>query len=152
VVDLGSLEEHPSNALPGSSTAWSRLLPASRALLFARAQGGFVERLQEGTWLGHVAEHVAPAAAAGARHDMRRGKTRGTGQRGQYNVIYGSSDERVGSARRRLAVASRQPPRRGRPGVRLPGELESFLLGAERTAFGPSTQAILDEAVSRDIP
>ena len=60
----------------------------------AGSRGGFIERLREGTWLGHVAEHVAPQLQQEAGHDLRRGKTRGVkGQPGRYNVIYGYQDE-----------------------------------------------------------
>ena len=84
---------------------------------------------------------------------MRRGKTRGTGVRGQYNVIYGYVDEQVGLAAGHARRPAGQPPRAAptRSSTSTPS-WSAFLLQAERTAFGPSTQAILDEAVSRDIP
>ncbi len=68
-------------------------------------RGGFVERLNEGTWLGHVAEHCALALQQVVGHDIRRGKTRQVkGRKGVYNVIYGYVDEQVGLAAGRLAV------------------------------------------------
>jgi cyanophycin synthetase len=115
-------------------------------------RGGFLERLKEGTWLGHVAEHTALQLQQEAGHDIRRGKTRGTGVRGQYNVIYGYVDEQVGLAAGQLAVRLVNHLVRPDPEFEFTAELERFLVQAERTAFGPSTQAILDEAVSRDIP
>ena len=67
--------------------------------------GGFLERMHEGTWLGHVAEHVALQLQQEAGHDLRRGKTRQVkGRRGVYNVVYAYSDERVGLAAGQLAV------------------------------------------------
>src|SRR5204862_1131415 len=80
------------------------------------------------------------------------GKTRGTGVRGQYNAIYGYVDEQVGLAAGALAVRLVNHLVRADPEFDFDAELERFLLRAQRTAFGPSTQAILDEAVSRDIP
>ena len=86
-------------------------------------------------------------------HDIRRGKTRQVkGRTGVYNVIYGYADEQVGLAAGRLAVRLVNHLVQADPEFDWDAELESFILRAERTAFGPSTQAILDEAVSRDIP
>ena len=61
--------------------------------------------MREGTWLGHVAEHVALQLQQEAGHDQRRGKTRQVkGSPGVYNVIYGYTNEEVGLAAGRLAV------------------------------------------------
>ena len=77
---------------------------------------------------------------------------RSRASRGRYNVIYGYVDEQVGLAAGRLAVRLVNHLVQADPEFDLDAELEAFILRAERTAFGPSTQAILDEAVSRDIP
>jgi cyanophycin synthetase len=153
VVDLGSLEDFPTDALPGFNDELLRLLPGlvDHTCGVGR-RGGFVERLREGTWLGHVAEHVALQLQREAGGEQRRGKTRGAGQRGQYNVIYGYSDDRVGVAAGRLAVRLVNHLVAPEPGFDFDAELEGFILEAERTAFGPSTQAIIDEAAARDIP
>ncbi|MGZ4591925.1 MAG: cyanophycin synthetase family protein [Actinomycetes bacterium] len=99
VVDLGSLEDHPSNTIPGFVDGLVEALPNIVRHTCSRGhRGGFLERLKEGTWLGHVAEHTALQLQQEAGHDIRRGKTRGTGTRGQYNVIYGYVDERARSA------------------------------------------------------
>jgi cyanophycin synthetase len=153
VVDLGSLEEYPTDTLPGFTDRLLELLPGlDRHTCSRGVRGGFVQRLREGTWLGHVAEHIALQLQQEAGHDLRRGKTRQVkGHRGRYNVIYGFSDERVGIAAGRLAVRLVndlvQPD-----GLDFTAELDAFLSMSERTAFGPSTSAILEEAVSRDIP
>ncbi|MEP6817408.1 MAG: cyanophycin synthetase, partial [Marmoricola sp.] len=154
VVDLGSLEDHPTNLLPGFTDELLRLLPGLREHSCSRGRrGGFVERLNEGTWLGHVTEHVALALQQAVGHDIRRGKTRQVkGEHGRYNIIFGYVDEQVGLAAARLAVRLVNDLVQHDQDFDFEGELESFILRAERTAFGPSTQAILDEAVSRDIP
>ena len=109
--------------------------------------------MHEGTWLGHVAEHVALQLQQSVGHDMRRGKTRQVkGQRGRYNVIYAYSDEGVGLAAGELAVKLVNDLVEHDPEFDFDAELERFIVRGERTAFGPSTQAIVDEAVSRDIP
>lgn len=154
VVDLGSLEDFPSNTLPGFTDNLVELLPGIAEHSCSRGRrGGFVERLREGTWLGHVAEHVALALQQAVGHDIRRGKTRQVrGVRGHYNVIFSYHDEQVGLGAARLAVRLVNHLVQPDPEFDFEQELESFILRAERTAFGPSTQAILDEAVSRDIP
>ena len=154
VVDLGSLEDFPTNLLPGFTDTLLGLLPGLRQHSCSRGRrGGFVERLTEGTWLGHVTEHVALQLQQEVGHDLRRGKTRQIeGVRGRYNVIFGYADEQVGLAAAKLAVRLVNHLVRPDPEMDFATELENFIVRAERTAFGPSTQAILDEAVSRDIP
>lgn len=154
LVDLGSLEDHPTDAIPGFVDGLMAMLPGLSDHSCSRGRkGGFVERLREGTWLGHVTEHVALQLQQEAGFDIRRGKTRQVpGQPGRYNVIFGFGDERVGLAAAKLAVRLVNHLVRTDPQLDFSAEIEAFLLSAERTAFGPSTQAILDEAVSRDIP
>jgi cyanophycin synthetase len=154
VVDLGILEEFPTNTIPGFSERLLGYLPGVREHSCSRGRrGGFAERLKEGTWLGHVAEHVALQLQQEVGHDMRRGKTRQVpGEHGRYNVIYEYTDENVAIAAGRLAVRLLNHVVEADPEFDFPDELERYIVRAERIAFGPSTQAVLDEAVSRDIP
>jgi cyanophycin synthetase len=153
LVDLGSLEDWPTDKLPGFADSLLERLPGIHAHTCSLGHpGGFVERLKEGTWLGHVAEHVALQLQRETGAETRRGKTRSAKQRGQYHVIYGYHDENVGLAAGRLAVRIVNDLVERDPDFDFDAELEAFLLMAERTAFGPSTQAILDEAALRDIP
>ena len=154
VVDLGVLEKYPTNTLPGFTDHLVAMLPGLREHSCSRGKrGGFVERLHEGTWLGHVAEHCALALQQVVGHDVRRGKTRQVkGREGVYNVIFGYADEQVGLAAGRLAVRLVNHLVEADPEFDWDVELEEFIRRAQRTAFGPSTQAIIDEAVSRDIP
>jgi len=166
VVDLGALEDAPTDLLPGFTDQLLELLPGLHDHQCSRGHdGGLVERLVEGTWAGHVSEHVALELQRTAGHEMTRGKTRSTGERGVYNVIYGYLDETVATLAGRLAVklvnhlicvvdAENDIPGRSPvdPDFDFRSEHEAFLLTSQRVAFGPSTQAILDEAISRDIP
>jgi len=154
VVDLGSLEDHPTNTVDGFTDELLRLLSRLSEHTCSRGvAGGFVQRLREGTWMGHVAEHVALQIQKEAGHELSRGKTRQVrGKRGIYNVIYGYVDERVGMAAGQLAVRLVNHLVRPEPEFDFRTELEAFLTSAQRIAFGPSTSAILEEAVSRDIP
>jgi cyanophycin synthetase len=156
LVDLGNLEEYPSNRLPGFSDALIALLPTleDHACSLGR-RGGFITRLQEGTWAGHIAEHVALEFQNLAGTDVRHGKTRSAGVHGQYNCIYEYKEEAVGLEAGRMAVGLVNhlvAPDDPDVFFDFAPKLENLIRLAERQAFGPSTQALIDEAVSRDIP
>ncbi|WP_265446610.1 cyanophycin synthetase [Flexivirga meconopsidis] len=154
VIDLGALEDFPTDKLAGFTDRLVALLPRIEEHTCSRGRrGGFVERMREGTWLGHVAEHVALELQQEAGHDLRRGKTReDKGRPGVYNVIFGFYDERVGLAAGELAVRLVNELVHPTSDFDFDAERERFLRLAARTAFGPSTAAIVEEAVSRDIP
>lgn len=154
VVDLGVLEEHPSSVIPGFTEQLLEWLPGLHEHVCSRGHaGGFVERLHEGTWAGHIAEHVALQLQGEAGHDLRRGKTRAVrGETGRYNVIYSYIDERVGLAAGELAVRMVNAAVSQDGQFTIDEELDTFLRLAQRAAFGPSTNAILEEATARDIP
>src|SRR6185312_12525395 len=153
VLDIGALEEEPTDTLPGFTEELMALLPGLHDHQCSRGRdGGFVERLLEGTWVGHVAEHVALEIQRAAGHELTRGKTRSTGERGVYNVIYGYLDETVGTLAGKLAVRLVNHLIIPEDDFDFTAELEAFLRTSQRVAFGPSTQAILDEAIVRDIP
>ncbi|MBA2253677.1 MAG: cyanophycin synthetase [Chloroflexi bacterium] len=156
LVDLGVLEEFPTNKVPGFTEALVGLLPSleEHACSLGR-RGGFISRLEEGTWLGHVAEHVALDLQMLAGTEARIGKTRSTGDYGRYNVIFSYGEEQVGLEAGRIAVALVNhlvAPDDPSVAIDFGAEMERLILLAESRAFGPSTQALVDEAVSRDIP
>jgi cyanophycin synthetase len=156
LVDLGVLEQFPSKSIPGfvdGLIAWMPSLEDHACSLNRR--GGFITRLKDGTWMGHVAEHIALELQNLAGTHVRHGKTRSAGTDGQYNVIYEFGEEAVGLEAGKLAVRIVNhlvAPRDPEQALDYVAELEALILLAERQAFGPSTQAILDEAASRDIP
>jgi cyanophycin synthetase len=130
--------------------------------------------MQEGTWLGHVTEHIALELQSRAGLRVESGKTRSVrGQPGVYNVMYAYVEEAPGFFAGRLAlqlVDSLLPPElQGVEGLdRLfdareaghpldePFDLEQGLRDLERlgrrSGFGPTTGAIVQEARKRDIP
>ena len=153
VVDLGVLEDFPSNTINGFVDALLDLMPdvGLHSCSTGKA-GGFADRLREGTWLGHVAEHVALQLQRDAGTEVGRGKTRSTGEPGRYHVVYSFAEESVGLAAGRLAVRLVNHLVEAEPDFDFVVEFERLVLLAERAALGPSTQAILDEASLRDIP
>jgi cyanophycin synthetase len=153
LVDLGSLEAWPSNTIPRFNDKLLKLLPGvGEHSCSLGKRGGFRDRLIDGTWVGHVAEHVALELQRESGAHISRGKTRSAGKPGHYNVIYNYAEERVGLAAGRLAVRLVNHLVKAEPGFDFQAELENLIVFAERRQFGPSTQAILDEAMSRDIP
>ena len=156
LVDLGDLERWPSNTIPHFADALVGVLPTldDHACSLGR-RGGFVSRLREGTWLGHVAEHVALELQNLAGTEARHGKTRSAGAEGHYHVIYEYREEQVGLEAGRMAVRLVNhlvDPDDPEHAFDLEAEMERLIRLAERLAFGPSTQALVDEAAARDIP
>ena len=131
----------PSNKIPGFTDALVELLPSleDHACSLGR-RGGFITRLREGTWAGHIAEHIALELQNLAGTDVRHGKTRSTGETGRYNVIYEYREEAVGIEAGKIAVALVNhlvaPDDPAAPDFM--AELERLIRLAERQAFGPS--------------
>ena len=117
LVDLGSLEHWPSNTIPAFNDALIDLLPGLQDHgCSLHRPGGFIERLRDGTWMGHVAEHVALELQRETGGTTTRGKTRRAGTPGYYNVVYGYSEEQVGLAAGDRESRPQIPPPR-HPGV-----------------------------------
>jgi cyanophycin synthetase len=156
LVDLGVLEQFPSNKIPGFNQGLLEWMPSlSDHACSLNRRGGFVTRLKDGTWMGHVAEHISLELQNLAGTFVHHGKTRSAGADGQYNVIYEFREEAVGLEAGKLAVRIVNhlvAPKDPAQAIDYIEELEGLIRLAERQAFGPSTQAILDEASSRDIP
>jgi cyanophycin synthetase len=156
LVDLGDLERWPSNTIPHFTDALVGMMPTldDHACSLGR-RGGFISRLREGTWMGHVTEHVALELQNLAGTEARHGKTRSAGAVGRYHVIYEYREEQVGVEAGRMAVRLVNhlvDPDDPDVAFDLEAEMERLILLAERLAFGPSTQALVDEAIARDIP
>jgi len=155
LLDIGELEERPTNKIPGFYERLTELIPSlyDHACSVGRP-GGFLQRLREGTWMGHVVEHIALELQNLAGAEVRRGKTRGTAERGVYHVVYQHQQEDVGLAAGRLAVRLCNHLVYGsEPGFDFVRELEEGVIRvAERLAYGPSTGAIVAEAERRGIP
>ena len=141
---------------PASPTRWSPSCRRSRTTP-ARSAGaaGSSRGSRKGTWAGHIAEHIALEFQNLAGTDVRHGKTRSAGVHGQYNCIYEYREEAVGLEAGRMAVGLVNhlvAPDDPDVFFDFAPKLENLIRLAERQAFGPSTQALIDEAVSRDIP
>ncbi len=162
-VDLGPLEAWPTGRL--GIDFQQRLLSALPGLKDHRCsygvKGGFVRRLTEGegTWLGHVLEHVALELQYVAGFDVSFGRARGVPDRpGVYHVVYEYRDREVGLAAGNLALNllhSLLPPEcpHGTNGTfDFPEALEDFMTLARHRTLGPSTAALVRAAERRNIP
>jgi cyanophycin synthetase len=155
VVDIGELEDRPTNKVPGFYERLTELIPSlyEHGCSIGRP-GGFLQRMREGTWMGHVLEHVALELQNLAGAEVGRGKTRGTGERGVYNVVFEHQQEDVGIAAGKLAARLLNHLIYGEePEFEFQKELEDQVIRvAEWLGYGPSTGAIVSEAERRNIP
>ena len=88
-IDLEEMEEKPSNKLPGFKERLEQLLPGLYEHRCSElVPGGFLSRVAEGTYMGHIIEHVALELQTIAGMDMGFGRTRGTGKHGEYYVVF----------------------------------------------------------------
>ncbi len=173
-VDLGALEEWPSNRVSGLNEGLLKLLPGlGRHGCSYKEPGGFVRRLEDGTWLGHVTEHVALELQSLIGPRVTRGKTRSVkGKPGVYNVMFAYEEETVGLLAGRLALqlvdSLLSPGLRGVRGLdrvceaddpltrdgafNLDAALDQLQRQHRRVALGPTTQSLVREAERRGIP
>jgi cyanophycin synthetase len=161
-IDLGELEDYPTGQLPGFADRLMAAIPSLQEHTCSYGEpGGFVRRMveDEGTWLGHVLEHVAIELQCLAGTPVTYGKTRGHDlPKGQYHVIYSYEEEVVGLDAAELGVRLIRhllPPEREAyldGGYDFRAELEDLVRLAQRRAFGPSTGALVRAAEERDIP
>ena len=159
-LDLEQLEEHPSDKIPGFVDSLLGDLPTLQEHGCSYGQpGGFVRRLRDGTWFGHIAEHVAIELQCLAGTPVTYGKTRSVrGRPGVYHVIYSYEEENVGLRAGEVALHYLQgllPPDypdavAPRPDLR--HELDELARLAEDLALGPSTRSLVEEAKRRNIP
>ncbi len=158
-LDLETLEDYPSDKLDGFVDKLLRDIPTLDEHGCSYGEpGGFVRRLRDGTWFGHIVEHVAIELQCLAGTPVTYGKTRGTGEHGVYHVIYSYEDEDVGLRAGENAIEYLRSilpegfaDRRQEP-FDLQEENESLARLAQRVALGPSTRSLVEEAKKRGIP
>lgn len=163
-AELGALEAWPSARIAGFNGALVSALPtlAEHTCSYGTA-GGFIRRLHEheGTWLGHVLEHVAIELQQRAGAKVTFGKTRGTGTAGEYHIVFAFDEERVGLAAADLGlkfIGSCLPSELRVGDLQVPADfvfdiaLKELIELAQRRQFGPSTASLIRAAEERDIP
>lgn len=165
ILDLGILEGWPTGRLGKAfrDGLVDRLPGLAQHGCSYQEPGGFIRRLSEdeGTWPGHVMEHVAIELQNMAGSDVTFGKTHSLDEKGRYNMVFEYKQRDVGLEASRLAMALIFDL--------LPSELkdqfeeaeeefdwdqqhDSFIRFAQQFEFGPSTESLVKAARERDIP
>lgn len=151
-VDIGVLEDYPSNTLPGFYDRLTALLPSLiEHECSPGVRGGFLQRLQEGTWAAHILEHVTLELQNLAGMRTGFGKARSTSQRGVYKVAFRTRQEQVGRAAleagRALLLSAINDTAFDM--AKTVADLHEMV---DDLCLGPSTAHIVDAATARKIP
>ncbi len=162
-VDLGVLEEWPTGRLGRDFVdALVAALPGlSDHGCSYREPGGLVRRMteDEGTWLGHVLEHVVLELQGIAGYDVSFGKTRSTDETGVYDMVFEYEEEFAGleAAKLALDLIHSLLPSDLRPDdtprhFDFEAERDDFIRACQSRSLGPSTHSLVKEAEARGVP
>src|SRR5687767_5532322 len=156
-LDIEGYEDTPTDQLDGFYDRMAEIMPSliSHGCSY-QEEGGFLRRVKEGTWAGHVIEHLALEYQTLAGMDTGYGRTRETDERGVYNVVFSYHEEEVGrfaaraSVRLFLDLAEEKPLDEIR--AQIAEDVQQMREIREEVRFGPSTGSLVEEAETRDIP
>jgi len=152
VLDLEDMEERPSNTIDGFRERLEAMFPTMyEHRCSVGTAGGFFERVEEGTWMGHIIEHIALEIQTLAGMDTGFGRTRGYGEDGVYNVVFSYIEENVGRFAAKAAVGICEALISGED-YNLEDDIQEMRELREASRLGPSTGSIVEEAASRGIP
>lgn len=154
-LDLGALEDFPSNKIEGFTDRLTGLLPALiEHHCGVGERGGFIQRLQEGTWAGHVLEHVVIELLNLAGMPTGFGQTRSTSKHGVYRMVFRARDEQVARAAlaegHKLLMAAINNGPFGAADVQ--AAVTAVKAKLDDCYLGPSTASIVAAATDRGIP
>jgi cyanophycin synthetase len=152
ILDIGPYEDRPSHTWPGfvdRLTAWLPDLHTHQCGL--GYPGGFIKRLQRGTYLPHICEHVTLALQNLMGFDVAFGRARGTGEPGVYRVVIAYQEEEPARAAFATALRLTLAAMHDEP-FDFAAELEQLQHTADLYRLGPSTAAVVKAARARKIP
>jgi cyanophycin synthetase len=156
-LDIGGYEKKPTDKIVGFYDRMVESMPtlSSHGCSY-KEEGGFLRRVNEGTWAGHVIEHFALELQTLAGMDTGYGRTRETSEKGVYNVVFSYVEEEVGRYAGRAAVRLWLDLAEGKDlaAVKqsIADEIQEMREIRENVRFGPSTGSLVEEAAHRDIP
>ncbi|WP_291320012.1 cyanophycin synthetase, partial [Desulfonatronospira sp.] len=151
-VDLEEMEKYPSNTIPGFPERMEKLIPSLHEHRCSRGyEGGFLERLREGTWMGHVMEHVALELQILSGMQCGFGRCTWDGEEGIYSVVFSYEEERAGFYAAEAAFEIVRAMLAGKS-YDLEKDIQTLREIREEERFGPSTASIVQEARKRHIP
>ena len=151
-LDLEEYEQKPTNKIDGFLENLKKMFPGMyEHRCSVGTAGGFFQRVEEGTWMGHVIEHIALEIQSLADMEVGFGRTRGYGKEGVYSVVFNYIEEKVGryaaKAAVRIAVALSEGTE-----YDLEDDIREMREIREGERLGPSTGSIIEEAVNRGMP
>src|SRR5687768_14277616 len=152
-LDLEELESRPTNKIEGFRERIEQMIPSLISHRCSEGvRGGFFSRVDEGTWMGHVIEHIALEIQTLAGMNCGFGRTRSEGERkGVYYVVFNYEEEDAGLYAARSAVRIAEALAAGTD-YNLEEDIQAMREIRENTRLGPSTGSIVDEAARRNIP
>jgi len=151
-LNLEELEHRPTNTIDGFYERLKALIPSMYVHRCSPGvPGGFFQRVEQGTWMGHVIEHIALEIQTLAGMYTGYGRTRETKTPGTYNVVFNYVEEKVGVFAAEAAVNIAEALIEGHD-YPLEEDIQKMREIRENTRLGPSTGSIVEEAISRDIP
>ncbi len=151
-LDLEEMEQRPTNLIPGFRQRLEKMFPTMYEHRCSEAvAGGFFSRVEEGTWMGHVIEHIALEMQTLAGMDTGFGRTRGTGVEGEYYVCFSYMEEDAGVYAAKASVRVAQALTDDVE-YNLEEDIMRMREIREDTRLGPSTGCIVEEAAKRGIP
>ncbi len=151
-LDIEGLEHRPSDGVPGITERLQEALPGiyeHRCSVGER--GGFLQRVQNGTYAGHMVEHMAIELQNEIGFSVGYGKTVDSYETGVYNVIYRYRDEACGLAAGKEAVAIVEGLFNGED-IDMAAVIARLKRVRDDNMLGPSTASIVAAARRRDIP
>lgn len=151
-LDLEEMEQFPTNKIEGFRERIEAMFPSMIEHRCSEGtRGGFFSRIERGTWMGHVIEHIALEIQTLAGMETGFGRTRETKTPGIYNVVFSYTEENVGMFAAESSVAIAEALIKGTE-YDLEADIKRMREIRERVRLGPSTGSIVEEAVARDIP
>ena len=152
VLDLQEMEERPSDKVDGFYERLTAMFPGMYEHRCSVGEpGGFFQRVQTGTWMGHIIEHIALEIQTLAGMDVGFGRTRGYGEEGVYNVVFAYMEESVGRYAAKASVRICEALISGEE-YDLEDDIQEMRELREKDRLGPSTGSIVAEAEARGIP
>jgi len=151
-LDLEEMEERPTDVIPGFLDRLRALMPTMYGHRCSEGTpGGFFHRVETGTWMGHVIEHIALELQTLAGMQCGFGRTRETSKKGVYNVVFSYMEEKAGVFAARASVRIAEALIDGKE-YDLAADIQQLREIREEVRLGPSTGCIVEEAAARGIP
>lgn len=151
-LDLEDMEERPTNKIDGFSERLKTLFPSMYSHRCSPGvPGGFFQRVDEGTWMGHVIEHIALEIQTLAGMNCGFGRTRQTSAPGVYNVVFNYWEAKAGVYAAKASVRIAEALISNTP-YALEEDIQRLREIREEERLGPSTGSLVEEAIKRNIP